>query len=196
MKPVQQRKLWRPDSHPDGPQRGDCMTACLASVFEQPYEDCEVKGYAGEISDWLKERRYAGVEAVHHLLGTGWQNPESIGDYRLWPTSHHEMGYWIAGIWSPRIPDEEKFGCGCVERVPGGDPECEWCHGEPEKRSMGIQWGLHAVVMQYGQVAWDPHPEAEDRGPDETIYFRSAVTFHVVDPAQLRRSPMPVDWAA
>jgi hypothetical protein len=59
---------------------------------------------------------------------------------------------------------------------------------------MGIGWGLHAIVMKNRHVAWDPHPEAEDRDPDEPIYFRSATTFKVTEPHRLHRPPVHVDY--
>jgi hypothetical protein len=104
---------------------------------------------------------------------------ETLDSWRDWPTNHYEEGFWIATVYSHRIPDVETFGCGCASRVPGGDPDCKWCHGEPDKRPMGIQWGLHAVVMQHGRLAWDPHPERDKGfGP-----FAGATTFRVVNPA-------------
>lgn len=179
---VEQRQLWRPDDHPDGPQRGDCMRACVASVFEVPYEETEgIDGTAQTLWDWMRPR-FPGLTARQRVFQGLGDEPERIGDHVNWPTYHHEPGYWIAGIWSPRIPDREVFGCGCADRVPGGDPACEWCHGEPDKRSHGISWGLHAVVMENARLAWDPHPL---RDPNMTLYFSGATTFQVTDPAKI-----------
>jgi hypothetical protein len=121
------------------------------------------------------------------MLGSGWREKEQVGDHVKWPTEHRETGYWIASIWSPRIQDVETFDCGCAyDRETGAprpaDPDCRWCHGDPGSRSMGITWGLHAVVMNGSRLAWDPHPA---RDPNATLYFRSAVTFECVDPAKL-----------
>lgn len=180
---VEQRYLWRPDDHPDGPQRGDCLAACIASIFEVPYWDVShFDGTAQPVYEWTRDH-YPGVECVYRMLGAGWKDIERIGDHEVWPTEHREPGFWVASIWSPRIPDRETFGCGCADRTPGGNPECEWCHGKPHERSMGISWGLHAVVMRDNRLVWDPDP---DRDPDLKLRFRGAMTWRIANPAQLR----------
>lgn len=177
---VLQRQTFRPADHPDGPERGDCVVASVASVFGVPYEECvETKGYTANVAEWVTARYGGIVEARTQMLGDGWKRVERAGDHEQWPTSHYEPGYWLAGIWSTRIPDVERFGCGCAERVPGGDTNCRWCEGCPDERFMGVDWGLHVVVMQNARVAWDPHPDAN---PDAPLYFRSATTFRLVDP--------------
>lgn len=178
---VEQRQLWRPDDHPDGAQRGDCAAACIASVFAIPYEDCaEIDGSMRSIAAWLRPR-FPGVYVQTRFLNDVSQ-PERIGDHLNWPTDHYERGYWLASIWSPRIPDQEVRGCGCAARVTGGDPACEWCHGKPGERFHGISWGLHMVVMENRTLVWDPHPA---RDPSATLYFQAATTFHVNDPSRL-----------
>lgn len=178
MIPVEQRKLWRSDDHPDGPQFGDCMRACYASILGLPLEAVpDMEGYNSNFTAWISQV-LPGVQLVNRDVSGSRGSHEEPDSWKAWPTHHYEPGYWIAGVYSYRIPDVEEFGCGCVERVPGGDPECEWCHGEPGKRSMGIRWGLHAVVMQNGRCVWDPHPERDKGfGP-----FRSAITFGIADP--------------
>lgn len=183
MIPVGQRRLWRPDDHPDGPQTGDCMRACLASVFEMDYEDVpHAPGDHDIIRAWLALfTRGVGVE-YRFLRPIG--DREHLDDWKKWPTRHYADGYWIATVWSPRIPDVETFGCACASRVPGGDPECKWCHGKPDERSMGIRWGLHAVVAKGGRIVWDPHPDAQH--DDETEwYFAGATRFVLHDPSAL-----------
>lgn len=49
---------------------------------------------------------------------------------------------------------------------------------------MGIQWGLHAVVMRGGRLAHDPHPDADGT----IVRFRSAATFVLDDPAPVVRA--------
>lgn len=178
MRPVEQRKLYRPDDHPDGPQRGDCLRACVASILEVEYEDVpDLEGYHQGLHDWL--RTVAPGVVVRQQCLTPLDRAETVDDWKSWPHTHYEPDFWIAGVWSPRIPDVEVFGCGCASKVPGGDPACRWCGGKPETRSMGIRWGLHAVVMRNGSLAWDPHPERDGAaGP-----FRSATTFRLSDPA-------------
>lgn len=180
---VEQRRLWRPADHPDGPQRGDCVAACLASIFELPYEQCaEVDGTSQSIFAWTRDR-FPGIRAGIRVVRPLGDGPEKLGDHLTWPTSHLEQGYWMAGIWSPRIPDEEMRGCGCADRTGGaGDPGCEHCGGRPAERSLGILYGLHAVVMHGHELAWDPHPE---RDPTATLYFDSATSWHVEDPSKL-----------
>jgi len=183
--PVEQRQLWRPDDHPDGPQSGDCLRACAASIFEVPYEEvADLRGDSQNLWTWARERIPGLYVVKRHLSGLdGEGDPES---WRSWPTRHHERGYWIASVYSYRIPDVHEFGCGCASRTNGvGDPECRWCAGKPHERSMGIRWGLHAVVMHGAKCVWDPHPERDKGfGP-----FRSATTFHVEDPALLAARP-------
>jgi hypothetical protein len=177
---VEQRKLWRPDDHPDGPSDGDCFRACIASILELEYESVPElpRGSHQALCKWLSVAA-PGVSVLQRLVCDSWKGEETFESWREWPEEHHEDGFWIATVRSPRIPTCERFGCGCADRVPGGDPECKWCHGEPGKRSMGIAWGLHAVVMRYGTLAWDPHPERDGTiGP-----FRSATTFRLTDPA-------------
>lgn len=179
---VEQRQLWRPASHPEGPQRGDCLRACVASVLELPYEGVPgFTGYSSGVAGWVKER-FPGLGFLDQQVSRDYNRAEHLDDWRSWPRTLYRPGYWIASVYSPRIPDEAVTGCGCVERVPGGDPECEWCHGSPEDRHHGVRWGLHAVVMKNGQCAWDPHPE---RVRDPRFHFRSAMTFVVEDPAVL-----------
>lgn len=183
---VQQREVSRPDDHPDhpdGPQFGDCYRACIASIFALPYEAVpDLRGDTQKMMAWLREFA-PGVSVRSRTLGPV-LDEHGLDSWKAWPTEHREDGYWIAIVRSPRIPDVETFGCGCADRVPGGDPACKWCHGEPGKRSMGIRWGLHAVVMFGWHLAWDPHPDSDGKiGP-----IRAAETFHLADPAPAIRA--------
>src|SRR4051812_29602776 len=96
---VEQRQLWRPDDHPDGPQRGDCLRACVASVFELDYDQVpDLRGYTQPLRDWLRET-VPGVGLKHQLLGVS--DPygcETLDDWRNWPTEHYEQGFWIATV--------------------------------------------------------------------------------------------------
>lgn len=151
--PVAQRRLYRPAEHPLGAQRGDCLAACVASVFEVPYHQASsAVGHSQALFDWTREH-YPWLRAEHRTLGDTWKGVETLDSYKEWPERHFEHGYWIATVWSPRIPDIET----------------------PD----GIAWGLHAVVMHGWDCVWDPHPRrAEGFGP-----FRGATTWHVLDPA-------------
>lgn len=175
MKPVQQRQLWRPEWHRDGPQVGDCLRCCVASIFEVSYEDvADIGPSTQHVFNWVRER-FPGVKCEARSLTDyedDWKQDLSL--FQKWPSAHAESGYWIGTIWSPRIPSVLSWGCGCTSRVEGGDPECEWCHGRPQERFMGVRWGLHAVVMKDNALAFDPHPEAK---PMEIMRFSGATTF-------------------
>jgi hypothetical protein len=182
--PVEQRQLWRPDDHPDGPQRGDCFRACVASILELAYEDVpDLGGYTANLATWLKATM-PGINVSDRYVCTGWDRVETLDSWRSWPERHYESGYWIGTVYSHRIPDREMRGCGCTQRSPEGDPNCKWCGGDPSSRSLGIEWGLHAVVMNNANLAWDPHPE-RDRGFGP---FRSAKRFVLEDPAPAIRA--------
>jgi len=185
MIPVEQTRFYRADDHPLGPSRGNCVAACVASIFEIPISQADATGtgYGQDLMTWTTEQ-YPALRCVHTSLtkieddwdqtGEGWRNWPELGD-------HREFGYWIAGVHSPRIPDEIMRGCGCADRTPGGDPDCEWCHGKPDERFLGIQWGLHAVVMNDRELVWDPSP----RRADGVARLRAATTWHVIDPSKL-----------
>lgn len=63
MIPVTQTKLYRPEGHPEGRQRGNCQRAAMASLLEigiddmPPFEE-EIGsgGFWHAISEWLKGR--------------------------------------------------------------------------------------------------------------------------------------------
>lgn len=109
----------------------DCMTACIASVFEVPYEEapvladpetCEpVEQWLRVMTLWMHER---GVHPWHVGLW-GQEKP-----YLKWGSKEIEWhfapsGFWLGGVKSPRYD------------------------------------GLHCVVMFGQRVVWDPHPQRE-----------------------------------
>lgn len=96
MKPVEQRG----DS--------DCLVACLASILDLDYEDIpqEIADHEKQLNamvDFLKPRGY--LVWTFALHGDEWPQlmfgNERIG-YHI-----HPIGYWIAGVGSPRIKDGE-----------------------------------------------------------------------------------------
>lgn len=175
MIPVGQRQTYQPESHPDGPQRGDCLRCCVASIFEVPYEDVESIGPSTQhVYRWVSEHFPDKKALCRYLTDPEDDWKPNLDAYLAWPTSHVEPGFWIATIWSPRIPDTLEYGCGCASKVPGGDPECQWCHGKPDERFLGVAWGLHAVVMEDDHLAWDPHPDATE---GQLLYIRDVTTF-------------------
>lgn len=121
----------------------DCLTACLASIFEEPYEDVPVfcdqeTGKSGPfwyrlLEDWLAERGFAFLQRV--------REDGMDDDPMRCPFAY--PGYWIAGVKSPRVDGE------------------------------------HAVVMNRGELVWDPHPQREMGH----LGFQSADYFLPLDPA-------------
>lgn len=84
----------------------DCMTACLASVFEVPYEECPVlcdgggvqaQAWHGILDGWLADRGWARLERLRH--------DDLSGDPLRCPWRF--PGYWIAGVRSPRLDDRD-----------------------------------------------------------------------------------------
>jgi hypothetical protein len=141
---LRQRTLYRPPEHPAGFRRGDCCAACVASLFELPYEACSViDGTWQSLIRWSRTR-YPALVIRQRMLGPSPRGAQSIHSCRSWPT-RHEPDYWLAWIWRPRIPDV--------------------------RQRLGIDWGLHAVVMQDARLAWDPHPAAR---PGAAMSFHSA----------------------
>jgi hypothetical protein len=112
----------------------DCMTACLASIFEVPYEDapvladpetCEpVDQWLRVMTLWLHDRGFhpQNFTLTAHQIEHHGESPQHSPWH--WPT------FWMAGVKSPRYEE----------------------NGEP---------GLHCVVMQGNDLVWDPHPQRE-----------------------------------
>lgn len=120
MKPVEQRG----DS--------DCLVACLASILEVPYEEVpqEIAVFETQHNAMVAFLKARGLLTwTTGLWGTDtpflkWGSQQI--EWHFYPT-----GYWIAGVLSPRIVDE---------------------NGEP---------GEHAVVMRGSKIAFDPHPRRD-----------------------------------
>jgi hypothetical protein len=154
-------------------------------MFEIPITQADAAGtgLGQDLMSWTTAHYPALRCQVRELVDFEDDCDESLEGWRNWPElgSHREQGYWMATVYSPRVPDLVLRGCACAERVAGGDPGCEFCHGAPDDRFLGIAWGLHAVVMQDRDLVWDPSPRRADGvGP-----LRSVSTWHVVDPARL-----------
>lgn len=163
-------------------QRGNCQAACVASIFEIPLSQAaDASTDKLGIGGWIAEN-YPALDVANELVGGKAGELEYLEDVHTWPKVGEVLhrGFWIAGVKSPRVPAKEIFGCWCKEDG-SGDPECEWCHGKPKKRYHGVEWGLHAVVMNGSSLAWDPHPRRDDGvGP-----IHNATTWRVIDPAKL-----------
>jgi hypothetical protein len=165
---VDERGIRLPES------RGDCYPACVASIFELPLE--KVPGLGGNtqaVFDWMA-LNYPGIG----LRSRTWVEPRDEPEYHA--------GFWIATVLSSRFREAD---CSyCRPDTETSDPpwfwrrdECPACEGSGEMR------GLHAIVMENRDVAWDPHPDA-----DGSPYRYCGEDFFIVtDPSRLAARPLP-----
>lgn len=157
MRPVEQTEFWAPAEGDAPEKRGNCVAACLASLFEVPIEDCAGVIYYNQLCEWTKER-FPALSVDQVGVGDSWGQTRDPEAYLEWPTEHFCFGYWMATVWSPRVVD-----------LVGDDGYMEW--------------GLHAVVMRGSDLAWDPFPGAD--WSEEPMRFRSCTSWRVWDPGQL-----------
>jgi len=109
----------------------DCMTACIASIFECSWEDAPLlcdPDTNEPVDQWLREMT-------------------------LWMRAHG-MNPWHFGIWGDEKP-YLKFGSSEIRYV--FRPPCYWLGGVKSSRYDGE----HCVVMYADEVLWDPHPQRE-----------------------------------
>lgn len=167
MIPVEQQKMAIFDEKGDNVQRGDCLTACLASLFELPLDEVPhfvaTDNWFSEYSNWLVDR---GLQLGQVHLCVDEDDPTKLTGYPI------EGVHWIATVKSPR----GKARCGGCKgtRELDGDP-CQWCD------ATGLVPSLHAVVMCGREIVWDPHPQREMGH----LGFLSGEWFIVRDPAKL-----------
>lgn len=194
MKPVDQTRFYIPGPYPlaEDKERGNCLSACVASIFEISIEEAEEASvYSSNVREWIEDR-FPGVSIAERTLGARpTDRAEILTDFMSWPKQPpYHSGFWIGTFWSPRILDRPMYGCGCPwdddDEYVGPDSDCKFCHGEPHRRYHGIDWGLHAVVLKGGRVAWDPHPLSRAR--KEYCYWRAEMQFIVTDPSKLIRA--------
>lgn len=162
MKPVEQTTFY------DGTgARGNCVAACVASVFGLPLWVVETQGVgpgAGgqDLMRWTTER-WPALEcrvfdfAVNSRIveGEGTEDERWAYDLPEDVPAPPTTGFWIAYVISPR---------GLLEHGP--------------YRGMPIQ---HAVVMRGGSLAWDPHPQ-RDMGIGQEV---GRCYWTVSDPSEL-----------
>ncbi len=122
--------------------RGDCVAACVATIFELPLEEVDIRGGASfqDVCDWTKafkpHLRYNERDlCTNHRIVS--EDPETIWAFDL-PDPSEAIdpptdGLWIAHVVSPR---------GLLKHGP--------------YRGMPIE---HAVVMCGPEMVWDPHPD-------------------------------------
>lgn len=165
---VDERGVRLPGSH------GDCVPACLASVFELPIEVFGDRDDSQRLYEFLA-LNYPGVSVrVRYLPFRTEEVP-------------YNWGFWLAGIESSRF----KVDCTHCKAdqeasVPEHDfwrrDECRWCEGS------GLKPGWHMIVMENRQRVWDPHPDADWDAP---LSFVSETVFVVADPARLLARTVP-----
>jgi hypothetical protein len=137
---------------------GNCVAACVASIFELPLSDCfpEIPngGNPNAVAEWTRSR-YPGLRAASRDFYDDLGLPRRLGFRDVdWPTCIRS--YWIAYVESPRAK-----AAGVLD-----------LYGYPTQ---------HAVVMHGWELAWDPHPRRDmGVGP-----CRGMAWWEVVDPSKL-----------
>lgn len=167
-------------------RRGDCWTACVASIFEVPYEtlpDLNANRQSSLLAEWLglhypaitlRSRDYVPFDAERDVDQLRKIAPP---------------GFWIASVESPRFSEKCLYHAsetGTPEPPFWYDPaECPHCGGTGERP------GFHAVVCRRDEVVHDPHPEVEGVGWSYNGRLCSVSWFEVTDPGRLvpRRLP-------
>jgi hypothetical protein len=139
VKPVEQTQM-----RPGG--GGNCVAACVASIFEVPLSDCwpEIPNGGGfqYVCNWTA-RRFPGLQ----VSGKNVAPPVEVkrGNFTRWidvPVPVQVLTapvygcYWIASAVSPRAAMQKM--------------------ADDEYRP-----SLHCVVMRGSEVVWDPHPKRE-----------------------------------
>lgn len=180
--PVEQRYMAIFDEHGDNLQRGDCLTACIASIFELPID--EVPFFVQEddwyraYHDWVRTR---GLCIERAWISVDDEDPTKLNGY---PSDR----YWIATVLSPRGKTRCNVCKGERETATQWDKElstyqildapapCSYCD------ATGLKPSLHAIVMRGREIAWDPHPQ-RDMGH---LGFVSGEQFGCPDPTKIR----------
>lgn len=181
MIPVEQQHMAVFDENGDCVQRGDCLSACVASVFELSLDDVpffvEADSWWKDYHDFVRERGFL-LERAWFTVGD--DDPTKL---KGWPGDR----YWLATVYSPRgrtrcaVCRGEKqalrqWDGELAEYVEFDEPQpCGYCEGT------GLVAPLHSVVMFGREIAWDPHPQ-RDMGH---LGFVSGEQFGVADPVTL-----------
>jgi hypothetical protein len=160
----------------EGPeQRGSCVQACVASVFEIPESMAPTQG---EIFVWTR-LHYPGLTCLHRETDRPVKEPPvpQAGEQTIWIATVHTQ--------TPAFTDP----CGrCWEYegnehgppLPGRPRRCPWC-GERWGLEKGVRRGYHAVVMRGRDVVWDPNPD----------WYVGARHWLVRDPARVEPRRLP-----
>lgn len=182
MIPVEQRRLAIFDEHGDNVQRGDCLTACVASLFELTIDEVP---FFVESDNWWADYHNFFHERGLQLAQVRFQVDED-DPTRLRGGPLHGI-YWIGTVKSPRGRTRCSVCKGSGQTARQWDSEfCEYVDYEsPQPCSCcdatGLVPSLHAVVMCGVELVWDPHPQ-RDMGH---LGFVSGEWFVVRDPSKL-----------
>jgi len=160
MIPVEQRHMALFDENGDNVQRGDCLTASVASLLELPIDEVP---FFVESDSWLSDYQ-----------SFFWERGFQLGQVRI-DTDENDSTklrggpvdgvYWLATVKSPR----GRMRCATCkgekaalaqwidgEHVEYDDPQpCRACD------ATGLVPSLHSVVMCGRELVWDPHPQRE-----------------------------------
>jgi hypothetical protein len=181
---VEQRYMAIFDERGDNVQRGDCLTACVASIFELPID--EVPFFVEHDNWWQMYQDFFRDRGL--CLERAWIKFDRDDRTKLtgWPGDR----FWIGHVYSPRgksrcpvckgekVAQSQWFDF-VSERVEFDEPQpCNQC------KATGLTQSLHAVVMHGRDLVWDPHPQ-RDMGH---LGFLRGEQFGVPDPAVVRRT--------
>jgi hypothetical protein len=167
--------------HYEGPtERGSCVQACVASVFEIPEAMAPTQR---DIAPWTT-LHYPGIAYVSWTCEPTADPPAPLG--------HH--GYWIASVHTQTEGFTDPCGrCWEFEGNEHGPPLCDparpcpFC-GEQWELPKGKRPGYHAIVMLNGKVEHDPSPSANW---DADRVFVGAAWWVVADPARIDPRRLP-----
>lgn len=179
MNPVTQTRFY------EGPeQRGSCVQACVASIFELPESLAPAER---DVHSWTS-LHYPGLRFVR-TDHEPQQQPQV-------PVGHH--GFWIASVHTQTKGFRDTCGrCWEFEGNENGpalcDPPrpCPFC-GERWGLPKGTRPGYHAIVMRGGKVEHDPNPRCDW---DADRVFVGASWWVAFDPAQIEPRRIPNDVA-
>jgi hypothetical protein len=139
MIPIDQQKF---SSHTDSTKKGDCLSACIASIFEIPLETVPlwsampVQDWGENFRDFIESSGYEWVGEKFYSQAARAQYTESEFWDKVKAISPGVDGYYVISGTSPR----------------------------------GFQAG-HAVIYKDGKLAHDPHPSREGVGYIWAVYL-------------------------
>lgn len=169
MKKIYQTKFIKIDEYGIALEKsfGNCLSACLASIFNRPLTDIPDIDSAEKLYNWTKQVN-EGIAPIIIL----YDRPED-------KIRNFHSGYWIAGVLSKRFKRKCNK-CTSCEKIMSESflfdiSNCPWCGGS------SISDGEHTIVMNKNEIIFDPHPNAINID----YQFISEIYWEVDDPSQL-----------